>query len=272
MAFNLFEIFKKETKLLSASEQQNAIINILLYTSRIDGHIHENEAKHIERILAHRYELDEKEIHQKMTIFDKMNLSDAEALAEKLCDSMPYDDRVLMLRDIWAVALADGVASRNEEAILHRVARMLKIPNNDFFNNCIKVNKHKKVLTKEQIEQRKQDAVIGILLYTICADRQTDGDEIDRIISTLAERYERSHEDIWLKIKDYERMTWSDFETRTEKLCDKLDVDDRKLLLKDIRTVAMTDGMLHRTEEAILRRVAEILETPNHADFPDTSS
>jgi len=139
MAFNLFKNFLKKSPVLSESELQNMISDLLLEMVWIDGDAHEKEIKHVVHLLAMRYDTDGEIVRRKIDGFKNVTQNDIEQLARQLRDNLPARDRVLLLHDLWAIAKANGVADSYEQKLFHRVAVLLGITENEFLEKCIKI-------------------------------------------------------------------------------------------------------------------------------------
>lgn len=139
MAFNFLKWFDTKKESLSESEKQDAISELLLEMVWIDGDAHETEISHIVHILAVRYHVKDEAIQQKIDSFKDIKQRDIEKLAKKLRHKLPSLERIQMLRDLWAVAIANGVADAYEVSLFHKMASYLGITDKAFLDNCIKV-------------------------------------------------------------------------------------------------------------------------------------
>ncbi len=62
-------------------------------------------------------------------------------LCEQLADNIPYDARILLLRDLWAIAEVDGDVDSEEGRYFDHVAESLGITSDDVLDHCIKIRK-----------------------------------------------------------------------------------------------------------------------------------
>jgi len=131
------KIFHKKS-LLSDAEIDNLIADLLFGMLWVDGKAGTNEVDHLIKILATRSDIDESLLRQRSSHSKQINNKELEYIAQSLCDNLPSQERVQLLRNLWEIIMADGVADRYEEALFNRVAAMLGITGERFIKNCIK--------------------------------------------------------------------------------------------------------------------------------------
>ena len=90
------------------------------------------EEAEILRVLRTGFDLSEKA--------SKALLAEAETLAENAVDhhrftqvvkTLPHDQRVAIMSDLWRVVLADGVKDAHEDALIRRLAPLLGLSDRD---------------------------------------------------------------------------------------------------------------------------------------------
>jgi len=139
MALSFLRGMFQKNPVLSASEIEDVISNLLLEMVWIDGDAHEDEIKHVVHLLAMRYNSDDETVRRKIDGFKNVTQKDIEALAKQLRDNLKGRDRVMLLRDLWTIAKANGVADSYEQKLFHRVAHLLGITESEFLEKCIKI-------------------------------------------------------------------------------------------------------------------------------------
>jgi len=105
---------------------------LLVEAALSDGVYADVEEAEILRVLRTGFDLSEKA--------SKALLAEAETLAENAVDhhrftqvvkTLPHDQRVAILSDLWRVVLADGVRDAHEDALIRRLAPLLGLSDRD---------------------------------------------------------------------------------------------------------------------------------------------
>lgn len=105
---------------------------LLVEAALSDGVYADVEEAEILRVLRTGFDLSEKA--------SKALLAEAETLAENAVDhhrftqvvkTLPHDQRVAILSDLWRVVLADGVKDAHEDALIRRLAPLLGLSDRD---------------------------------------------------------------------------------------------------------------------------------------------
>lgn len=128
-----------EKRQYSESEIRDKITELLLEMVWIDGNADEKELNHIAHVLAVRYQVEDEEIQRKVDAFDNVTENDIKRLAKDLRDHLPARDRIMLLRDLWSIAIANGFADHYEETLFHLVADLLGITDHQFLEKCVKI-------------------------------------------------------------------------------------------------------------------------------------
>ncbi|EAU56137.1 TerB family tellurite resistance protein [Mariprofundus ferrooxydans] len=137
-----FHLFGHKTEKLSAEALQDLVLKLLLQMAWVDGKADAKELGGVIHTIERVYRLDPATVRSKLIAFDQQSVEDIDTLAGKLRDNLPVRERVQLLRDIWAVARTNGKTDRDEQAFFYRVAELLDIKDNEFFEKCIKVDSH----------------------------------------------------------------------------------------------------------------------------------
>jgi len=87
----------------------------------------------IERILAARFELSEKDAHALVAECEKQIASSHQLFGfiRKVMNEMSEEDRVHLIEMLWEVAYADGVLDHHEDALIRKVAGLVYVSDYD---------------------------------------------------------------------------------------------------------------------------------------------
>ncbi len=147
MAFDLLTKFRREPWVLSEAEQHAAMAELLLDMLIIVNRHHTGESQYREtdkkilHALSKRYDVDAEAMFAELYARDEIDRQRVHLLCEQLADNIPYDARILLLRDLWAIAEVDGDVDSEEKRYFDRVANSLGISGGDVLDHCIKIRK-----------------------------------------------------------------------------------------------------------------------------------
>ncbi|TLS69137.1 TerB family tellurite resistance protein [Mariprofundus erugo] len=137
MFFDLFRSRQSQASQLSRDRLQELVLHFLMQMAWLDGQPDERKKELLSKILVQVYRFDKETVHRKIDAFDPAHQDSHLALGA--LRALPVGERVQLLRDLWAVAIADGRAAEREQALFYRAAKLLDIEDNDFLEKCIKV-------------------------------------------------------------------------------------------------------------------------------------
>lgn len=134
----LFGRFFRRENPLTDEVKQELISQLLVEMVWADGDTHESELSHIIHVLARRFKVDDSEVKKMAGGFARLDKRGIETIARKICKAVPARERVMLLRDLWAIASSDGEIDPYEHTLFHRVAGLLHINDTGFLEKCVK--------------------------------------------------------------------------------------------------------------------------------------
>jgi len=114
--------------------------------------------------------------------------------------------------------------------------------------------------TEKLSAEMLQTLVLKLLLQMAWVDGKADAKEVEAVIHTIERVYMLDPATVRNKINDFDQQSEDDIDTLAGKLRDNLPVRERVQLLRDIWSVARTDGKTDRHEQAFFYRVARLLD------------
>lgn len=123
----------------SRQELQHAVVDIMLYMMGLDRQVNARERGRVIDVMSHRFHFDDNTIREKMHHYRQISLHDVDRAADMLSESITYEDRIVLLKDLWAIVKADNKATAAEMGLFTRVADRLGIPEGDFRDHCIMI-------------------------------------------------------------------------------------------------------------------------------------
>jgi len=112
-----------------------------------------------------------------------------------------------------------------------------------------------KPLTNEE----KQDLISELLVAMVWADGHTDRSESDHIIHILARRFQADDAEIMKKVDSFQSIDQKGIEKIARRLCKYMPARERVMLLKDLWSLAASDGVIDPYEQGLFHRVASLL-------------
>ena len=125
----LKNLLEPETKSLAPADARLAIAALLVRVAQSDNNYEAAEILKIDRVLATRYQLDQKAavvLRIEGEALEK-EAPDTVRFTRAIKDAVPFEERVSVIEALWQVALADGERDAEEDALLRLVANLLGI-------------------------------------------------------------------------------------------------------------------------------------------------
>lgn len=137
--------------LLSADEEQQkehtvelASAALMIEISMADDHIHDDERRVIEQLLAKCFDLQKEEIDNLITLAEE-EVDHAVSLHEftrLLNESFSMPEKIKVIENLWHVAYADTVLDKYEEYYIRKVADLLYISHSDYIKTKLKASEN----------------------------------------------------------------------------------------------------------------------------------
>lgn len=118
---------------LPDADARLALSALLVRVARSDNDYAEAEARQIERIIAQRYALSTEDARALRAEAEALEAEapDTVRFTRAIKDAVPYEERLGVIEALWAVVLADGSRSDEEDALLRLVASLLGVTDTD---------------------------------------------------------------------------------------------------------------------------------------------
>jgi len=110
---------------------QRAVCLLLVSAARADGSFAAEEAREIARLVSEYFDLPPDETAELVTLAATQEQQDLFPAARILNEQFSRDQRREVLELMWRVVYSDGRLEAHEEALMHRVAKLLDIPHRD---------------------------------------------------------------------------------------------------------------------------------------------
>ena len=110
---------------------QRAVCLLLVSAARADGSFAAEEARKIARLVSDHFDLPPAETAELVTLAAADDQQDLFPAARILNEQFSRDQRREVLELMWRVVYSDGRLEAHEEALMHRVAKLLDIPHRD---------------------------------------------------------------------------------------------------------------------------------------------
>lgn len=122
-----------EPKELEPHDARMALSALLVRIARSDNDYSAVEILRIDKVLSHRYQLS---MQEAADLRIKAEAIEAEApdtvrFTRAIKDSVPYEERKQVVAAAWAVVLADGSRSQEEDALMRMIASLLGVSDVD---------------------------------------------------------------------------------------------------------------------------------------------
>jgi uncharacterized tellurite resistance protein B-like protein len=125
--------FDGEPKDAAAREgcAKRAVCLLLVSAARADGSFGADEAREVARLVSGHFDLSPEETAELVTLAASDRSEDLFFAARILNEQFDRDRRREVLELMWRVVYSDGRLEAHEDALMHRVGRMLDIPHRD---------------------------------------------------------------------------------------------------------------------------------------------
>ena len=129
----LKRLTKPDPDPLGDTDARLALTALLVRVARTDHDYAVSEAKMIEEIAMHRFELSKEEATQLLREGEILETEapDTVRFTRAIKDAVPYEERLGVIEALWLVVLADGYRSDEENALLRLVASLLGVSDTD---------------------------------------------------------------------------------------------------------------------------------------------
>ncbi len=108
-----------------------AVCLLLISAARADGQFAVEEAQAIARLVSQRFDLPPEETAELVTLAAADKAQDLFPAARILNEQFSRDQRREVLELMWRVVYSDGSLEAHEDALVHRVGKLLDIPHGD---------------------------------------------------------------------------------------------------------------------------------------------
>ena len=110
---------------------RRAVCLLLVSAARADGKFSVAEARKIAQLVSKHFNLPPDETAELVTLAAADDQQDLFPAARILNEQFTRDQRREVLEAMWRVVYSDGQLEAHEEALMHRVAKLLDIPHRD---------------------------------------------------------------------------------------------------------------------------------------------
>jgi uncharacterized tellurite resistance protein B-like protein len=110
---------------------QRAVCLLLVAVARADGSFAADEARLIARQVSEHFGLPPEETAELIALAAAEDQQDLFAPAHLLSERFPRQQRLEVLVLMWKVVFSDGKLEAREDALMHRVARLLNLTHDD---------------------------------------------------------------------------------------------------------------------------------------------
>jgi uncharacterized tellurite resistance protein B-like protein len=112
---------------LQPEDARSAIAAVLVMAARADGHYDDREQAMIDEVLKRRFGLTPE---QTKGLREDGEAAEAEAVdlyqfTKAIRETIPHEDRVAIIEELWRVILADGVRDPHEDSIMRQMTDRL---------------------------------------------------------------------------------------------------------------------------------------------------
>lgn len=118
---------------LQPEDARLAIASVLVMAARADDQYEDAEAAVIDRVLMTRFKLS---ADQARGLREEGETAEAEAIdiyqfTKAIKESIPLEDRVAIVEELWRVILSDGVRDPHEDTLMRQIADRLGLSSMD---------------------------------------------------------------------------------------------------------------------------------------------
>jgi uncharacterized tellurite resistance protein B-like protein len=118
---------------LDAVEARLALSALMVRLARADGIYDMVEAAEITRLVMERYALDRASAEDLRTEAEELEADapDTVRFTRAIREAVPYEDRLGVVEDLWAVVLADGGRDHEEDGLMRLAVSLLGVSDQD---------------------------------------------------------------------------------------------------------------------------------------------
>lgn len=129
----LKKLTQPEPEELPDEDARLALTALLVRIARSDNDYSAGEKERIDRINARRYDLGPGAVAALRNEAEVLELEapDTVRFTRAIKDAVPYEDRVLVVKAMWEVVLADGERAQEEDALVRMAANFLGVNDRD---------------------------------------------------------------------------------------------------------------------------------------------
>ena len=128
---NAFKLPKPSA--LRTDDAKLAMAALLVRLARADENYDQVEKDMIIQLLENRYDLetvDAKSLRAQAEVLEQ-KAPDTIRFTKLIKDTVPYEDRRSVVRDLWSIVLADGTRDAGENAMMRMMANLLGVNDRD---------------------------------------------------------------------------------------------------------------------------------------------
>jgi uncharacterized tellurite resistance protein B-like protein len=138
---NQLKVHSAETPAVKNHRLQLASAALMIELLKTDRHIDERETSAVKKILLNTFALTPTELDEIIELAEK-EAAQAVSLYEftsLINEGYSYEDKVLLIENLWRVALADDHLDKYEEQLIRKTADLVYLSHSDFIKTKIKV-------------------------------------------------------------------------------------------------------------------------------------
>jgi len=138
---NQLKVNSAETPAIKNHRLQLASAALMIELLKTDRHIDERETSAVKKILLNTFALSHAELDEIIELAEK-EASQAVSLYEftsLINEGYSYEDKLLLIENLWHVALADDHLDKYEEQLIRKTADLVYLSHSDFIKAKIKV-------------------------------------------------------------------------------------------------------------------------------------
>ena len=114
---------------------------LMIELCKTDQDIDDSETETLVGILKSRFDLSAERLEELMRLAEQ-EVKDAVSLYQftsLLNEEFNYEEKILLIRNLWEVAFADGNLDRYEEHLIRKVAELMYVSHSDFIRTKLAV-------------------------------------------------------------------------------------------------------------------------------------
>jgi len=251
----MFEFFTDmfKEKHLSQNDIEDMVAHLFLAMVWADGQHHSDEEMRMLKLLAKRRNDDIEAIRKHISDMKPPTLHEVDSIAKELCRHISASGRAMLLRDLWEVAVAERMPTAGEQKLIHRIAKMFGLSDEEFLRNF--VQRHLPIrdlltllvtgmATIEGCNTREQQRLTGIL----ASYHSIDTEQMQRHLIKLGQHDRQELEDIARQLRN------------------RMPHHDRAAVVNDLKSIADNHRDLTKSIQGTLHRFAEMLDIESPAN------